>query len=64
MVIRALILCGLLALASCVSSGGTFCDVASPLRLSPEVIAEMSEKEVADALALNRKGAKLCGWRP
>lgn len=64
MVIRALILCGLLALASCVSSSGGFCDIAAPLRLSPEVIAEMSEKEVADALALNRKGAKLCGWRP
>lgn len=64
MVIRALILCGLLGLASCATSGGTFCDVASPLRLSPAAIAGMSEKEVADALAHNQRGAKLCGWRP
>lgn len=62
--VRALILCGLLALASCASSGGTFCDIAEPRRLSAQTIAGMSEIEVANALAHNRKGEALCGWRP
>ena len=62
--VRALILCGLLALASCASSGGTFCDIAEPRRLSSATIEAMSEIEILDALAHNRKGARLCGWVP
>jgi len=51
-------------LAACTTASGTFCDVAKPLRLSNQAIAAMSDQEVGDALAHNRKGAKLCGWEP
>ena len=40
------------------TTGGTFCDIAKPIRLSHEAIAAMSDQEVADALAHDRKGAK------
>lgn len=62
--VRALILTGLLALASCASNGGTFCEIASPFRPSAATIATMSESEVAAALAHNERGAALCGWKP
>ena len=51
-------------LAACATTGGTFCDIAEPIRLSHEAIAAMSDQEVGDALAHNFKGAKLCGWKP
>jgi len=52
-------------MAGCsVSSKAGFCAIAKPLRPSPEVIAVMSDAEVAAMLAHNRKGAALCGWRP
>jgi hypothetical protein len=51
-------------LAACTTDGGTFCDIAKPVRLSDQAIAAMSDEEVGDALAHNRKGAKLCGWKP
>ena len=51
-------------LAACATSGGTFCDIARPIRLSQAAIAAMSDQEVADTLAHNLKGARLCGWKP
>ena len=51
-------------LAACATTGGTFCDIARPIRLSDQAIAAMSDQEVGDALAHNLKGAKLCRWKP
>lgn len=53
----------LLFLAACQTTGGTFCDIAKPQRLSEATIAAMSDQEVEDALAHNLKGEKLCGWK-
>ena len=53
------------ALAGCTSTtGGGFCAVSSPLRLSDKAVDMLSHAEVRALLAHNRKGEKLCGWRP
>lgn len=57
------ILCIFLSACS-VTSKGTFCDIARPIRLSDQAIDAMSDREVQDALAHNLKGQRLCGWRP
>lgn len=51
-------------LAACQTTGGTFCDIAKPQRLSEATIAVMTDVEVQHVLAHNRKGQKLCGWTP
>ena len=61
---KALILAGILALASCSPRGGTFCDIARPIRVTEQTIAAMSDAEVEAALAHNEKGRALCGWVP
>ena len=48
----------------CQTTGGTFCAVADPIRLSPQSVDALTDREVAAILALNEKGAELCGWRP
>jgi hypothetical protein len=51
--------------ASCAAApDGSFCAAAAPIRLSTKAVDAMSNAEVAAALANNRKGEKLCGWRP
>ena len=35
-----------------------------PFRPSQATINAMSDQEVADMLAFNLKGKKLCGWKP
>lgn len=62
--VKGLILAALVTLAACQTTGGTFCDIARPLRPSAASLAAMSDAEVAAMLAHNRKGQKLCGWRP
>lgn len=62
--VKALILGGLLALAACQTTGGTFCDITRPIRLSAQAIDAMTDTEVTAALAQNRKGQRLCGWKP
>lgn len=61
--VKALTLAAMLMLAACQTPQGTFCDIAKPIRLSNETINAMSDAEVAAALAHNRKGAAMCGWR-
>lgn len=61
---KALTFAAMLALAACTPKGGTFCDIAKPLRVTEQTIAAMSDAEVAAALAHNEKGRALCGWRP
>lgn len=56
----------LITLAGCITTpvGGDFCAVEHPARLSDATIDAMTDAEVNDALAHNRKGQKLCGWQP
>lgn len=61
---KVIALCGLLALASCASTGGTFCDIAHPIRPSAVTLAAMSDAEVTEALKQDLTGAELCGWSP
>lgn len=61
---KGLILAALLALAACQTPGGSFCDVAKPMRPTAAEIDGMSDDSVAAVLAHNEKGARLCGWRP
>lgn len=60
---RLLLIFTLLALAGCVTSGGTFCDIARPIRVTEQTIAAMTDGEVEAALAHNLKGQELCGWK-
>lgn len=62
--VKGMILAALVTLAACQTTGGTFCDISRPLRPSAASLAAMSDAEVAAMLAHNRKGQKLCGWRP
>ncbi|WP_192242994.1 hypothetical protein [Mesorhizobium silamurunense] len=52
------------ALCGCTTAKGSFCAVSSPLRLSGKTVDTLSDEEARALLAHNRKGAKLCGWRP
>ncbi len=54
----------LLLLTGCLSTGGSFCATSKPFRPSQATISAMSDQEVADMLAFNLKGKKLCGWKP
>lgn len=53
----------LILLVSCQTTSGTFCDIARPQRPSAAEIEAMSDARVADVLAHNLKGKKLCGWK-
>jgi hypothetical protein len=44
--------------------GGDFCAVEHPTRLTSATVDAMTDAEVNDAVAHNRKGEKLCGWKP
>lgn len=61
--VKTLILGALLALGGCQTAKGSFCAVASPIRPSAETMTAMTDAEVRDVLAHNRKGAALCGWK-
>lgn len=61
---KALALVLLLALAGCQTAKGSFCQISSPQRFSAQAVDAMTDAEVKDVLAHNRKGQKLCGWKP
>ncbi len=61
---KGLMLALLVALAGCTTASGGFCGISSPLRLSAKAIDALSDAEAGALLAHNRKGQKLCGWRP
>lgn len=65
MAAKALAALALLILAGCMTTGkgSTFCDIARPIRLSAATIDAMTDDEVKQALSLNKKGARLCGWK-
>lgn len=52
------------ALAGCTTARGGFCAAAAPMRLSASAVETLSDQEARALLAHNRKGEKLCGWRP
>lgn len=52
----------LLALVACTTPSGSFCEIARPMRPSGAEIAAMTDARVAEVLAHNEKGRKLCGW--
>lgn len=61
---KALIVAALLALAGCQTGGGSFCDIASPWRVRQSVQDAMSAAELAELLAFNETGQRLCHWKP
>ncbi|MGX5850816.1 hypothetical protein ACWGTO_27430 [Mesorhizobium sp. PL10] len=61
---KGLMIALLAALAGCTTASGGFCTVTSPLRLSSKAVDALSDAEARALLAHNRKGQKLCGWRP
>lgn len=62
--VKAIALLGLLTLAACQTTGGSFCKVEHPIRPTKAEVATLSDATVAAILAHNEKGQKLCGWRP
>jgi hypothetical protein len=52
----------LFQLAGCVTSGGSFCDVARPIPL--DTLAGKTTAEKSAILSHNEKGEQLCGWEP
>lgn len=60
--VKALTGVALLALVACTTPSGSFCAIARPMRPSASEIEAMSDARVAEVLAHNRKGEKLCGW--
>jgi hypothetical protein len=53
-----------IAITGCMAVKGGFCAVSSPLRLSAATVDALPDAEVKALLAHNRKGEKLCGWKP
>lgn len=53
-----------LMLAACQHTGGSFCAVSKAIRPAKETVAQLSDAEVAAILAHNKKGEKLCRWKP
>lgn len=53
-----------LALAGCqTTTGGSYCDIAKPIRLSASSVDSLTDREVEAVLAHNATGARLCGWK-
>ncbi len=53
----------LLLPTACQTTGGSLCAVSKQFRPSQASINAMSDQQVADMLAFNLKGKKLCGWK-
>lgn len=63
--VKALIVAAALLAAGCTTTPkGTFCAIAEPHRFSDAEIAALSDESVARELGHNRRGERLCGWRP
>ncbi|ESY86298.1 MULTISPECIES: hypothetical protein [Mesorhizobium] len=62
---KGLMLASVVAVISgCATAKGGFCVVSSPLRLSAAAVDALSDGEVKALLAHNRKGERLCRWKP
>lgn len=54
----------LFAMISCTTTSGSFCSIEHPIRPTKAEVTALSDASVAAILAHNRKGEKLCGWKP
>lgn len=54
----------LFVLVACQHAGGSFCSIAKPIRPTKETVSVLTDAEVAAILSHNKKGSKLCGWKP
>jgi hypothetical protein len=52
------------AASACANGSGSFCSAARPHRFSDATVTAMTDEEVAQELAHNETGVKLCGWKP
>lgn len=53
-----------LVLVSCQTPQGSFCDLAKPIRLSPEQIDQLTDDQVRQYLGHNERLRTLCRVRP
>ncbi len=60
---KVIALVGLLALAGCTATGGSYCSIAKPIRPTAEDVNVISDQLVQDVLTHNKQGAALCGWK-
>lgn len=60
--VKVLALAALVALAACQTTGGTFCDISKPIRLTAEQVDKLTDAQVAEILAHNERGRRLCKW--
>lgn len=61
--VKVLAVTAMMALAACQTTGGSFCDISKPIRLTEATIDALSDAEVEEALAHNLKGQALCKWK-
>ena len=61
---KAIVLAALLATAACQTAGGSFCDLAKPIRMTPAQVDGLTDAQVAEYLGHNLRGQRECGWRP
>lgn len=64
LLIIALFLSGCASVPTGGSKGGSFCDNARPIRLTPKAVDALTHEQVTEAAAHNRFGAEACGWTP
>ena len=62
--VKVLAIMAILALSACQTGGGSFCNIARPMRPSQATFDAMTASEIADMLGHNEKGQRLCGWKP
>ncbi|RWO35289.1 MAG: hypothetical protein EOS10_00010 [Mesorhizobium sp.] len=63
--VRVLLLIAVLnGISACTTTKGSFCQISEPIRLSSQAVNALSDAEVKTVLAHNRKGERLCRWKP
>lgn len=62
--LRAICILCIIVLSACQTVQGDFCDIAKPIRPTASQVDAMTDSQVRDLLSHNKKGQRLCGWRP
>jgi len=55
---------GMFLLSGCQTTGGSFCDLAKPIRPTRQQIDQLTDEQVNQLLGHNLRGQRLCGWKP
>lgn len=64
-IVLAILLVGTLFVSGCQTTSSDWCLTNKPYRPQTEAeLQSMADKNVEQALAHNRYGEKLCGWKP